>query len=302
MKVMNSIFVIANPSSGRGEAGPAGKALKDLYESKEDTQVEIHFTETEDDIAAFAEEASRKGFNYIVIIGGDGSVNLLINAYKNLDYRPKVGIIPTGTVNNIANAFHINRNYHQAVHQFAAGKELKADVGQVNDKLFVSSVSAGTIPEQAWEVSSTEKNRLGAMAYVMNGLQKLTDQKTISFDIEIDDKKERMNLDLLLVGISDSVAGISNFFGNATYNDGYLHMFGLKQSSIREKIGELSRLAITKADDDDNLTFTISFKKATIYSAEQHHYASVDGEKGPKFPLTIKVLPKFVTFIVPAEH
>jgi len=57
---MNSIFVIANPSSGRGEAGPAGKALKDLYESKEDTQVEIHFTETEDDIAALLKKQAGK--------------------------------------------------------------------------------------------------------------------------------------------------------------------------------------------------------------------------------------------------
>jgi len=300
---MDDVFVIANPSSGKGEAEQASKLMKDLYEANNHTTVEVHFTKEESEIARFAEEASARNFEYVVIIGGDGSINRLINAYENLEYRPKVGIIPVGTVNNIANSLNINRNYNQAVRQFFYGNELKTDVGQVNNMLFISSVSAGTIPEQAWQVSPEEKERLGILAYVIDGLQKLSDQQNIEYDIEVDDKREKIDLDLLVIGISNSVAGISNFFSSADHDDGTLYMFGLKQSNIGEKIGELSRLAITEGDNDrDRLTFIIPFKKATIYSSKQEQHPSVDGEKGPKFPITIEVLPEFVTIIVPSKN
>lgn len=301
---MNGVFIIANPSSGKNEAEQAGKLLIEKYKTENDGTIEFHLTKHEEDIAAFAKEASDRKFEYIVIIGGDGTNNLLLNAYKDLDHKPKVGIIPTGTINNVASSLNIDQNYERAVDQFLRGKDLISDAGQANDQIFISSVSAGTIPEIAWQVSEEDKEKLGTMAYVFEGIQNLTNQDTIEFDLEIDNNKiGKIKLDLLLVGVSNSVAGISGFFNEAEYRDGYLHMFALKKSGLGEKIGELGRIITSEVDDGNgNSSFIVSFKEAIIYlNDSKNHYPSVDGDQGPEFPLTLKILPEFVTFIVPDE-
>lgn len=300
---MNGVFIIANPSSGKNEAEQAGKLLTEKYKTENDTAIEMHLTKGQEDVATFAKEASDRKFEYIAIIGGDGTIHLLINAYRNLEYKPKIGIIPTGTINNVSRSLNISQNYSEAIQQFIGGKELKADVGQINDRLFVSSVSAGTIPEQSWQVSSKDKDKLGTMAYIFEGIQELTDQETYEFEIEVDDTEYKINLDLLYIGVSSSVASISNFFDNAEYNDGYLHMFCLKGSTLGEKIGELGRVITSDSiNDDGDLSFVIPFKEATIHlNDSETHYTSVDGDKGPRFPLSLQVLPEFVTFIAPNE-
>jgi len=300
---MNEVFILANPSSGMNKAEEAANYIKELYEDREIT-AEIHVTESESDIYRLAEEASDELFDTLIVIGGDGTVSILLNALKKVDYKPKVGIIPTGTVNNVSKALGINQNNRRAAEQLVDGKDLLADVGEINGEIFVSTMSSGSIPEQSWKVSSDEKEGMGQLAYLLRGVQTVVDQESWTYELEIDGQKDTLNLDLLLVGVSSSIFGMKNFLPDASYTDGYLHMYGLKQTNFGQKLMEVSKLITFQNDgtDKDNLSFLLPFKEAKISLKDKHAHAAIDGEKGPEFPVHVRVIPDFVTLIVPDEE
>lgn len=297
---MKKVYIIANPSSGKKKAEEYAEITKNLFEENGQS-AKVKLTRKKEDISSFATEACEANYDTVIIMGGDGTVSELIHSLKDKQNKPKIGIIPTGTVNNIARGLGIDTNLDKAVEALINSVEKVIDVGKINDQLFLSSVSAGSIPENVWEVTDEQKEKYGPIAYLIEGMKSLNNKEVYSFEIEIDGEKQDIDLTLLIIGISNSVLGITNFFNTATYDDGKLHMFGLKKTSISEKIFAFSTLfsAQDKFDKEDDFAFVLSFKKAIIRLKNKEAYVALDGEKGPSFPVKIEVLPSFVSFLVP---
>lgn len=297
---MKKVYIIANPSSGKKQAEEYSEIAQNLFEEK-GQPAKVKLTQKKEDISSFAAEACDANYDTIIIMGGDGTVSELIHSLKDKQNKPNIGIIPTGTVNNIARGLGIDTNLNRAVEGLVNSVEKVIDVGRINDQLFLSSVSAGSIPENVWEVTDEQKEKYGPIAYLIEGMKSLNNKEVYSFEIEIDGEKQDIDLTLLIIGVSNSVLGISNFFNTATYDDGKLHMFGLKKTSISEKIFAFSTLFSTqdKFDEKDDFAFVLNFKKAIIRLKNKEAHVALDGEKGPSFPLTVEVLPSTITVLVP---
>lgn len=299
---MKDVLIVANPSSGKKQAEEYAYTAKELYE-KNNRQANVQLTEKKGDITHFAKVACDEQYDTLVVMGGDGTVSELINGLKDKENKPKIGVIPTGTVNNIAKGLGIAMNLDQAVSDLIESNEKTVDVGEVNDQLFVSSISAGAIPETIWGVSEEHKEKFGSLAYFMEGLKSLNEEEAYSVELTVDGETEEVDLSLLLVGVSNTIFGISFFFDEARYDDGKLHLFGLKQSTFGEKITAFSRL-LTNEDllNDEDRGFTLAFEEAEIRLKDGEAHVALDGDKGPSFPFKIKVLPKFVTFLIPEQE
>lgn len=296
---MKDVWIVANPSSGKKQAKEYATIAQKMFEDN-NLEVEVRLTEKKEDISQFSKEACKENIDILIVMGGDGTVSELINGMDKEEHKPKVGIIPTGTVNNIAKGIGISSNLNQAVYDLLNTQEKTVDVGKINDRLFLSSVSAGSIPETVWEVSDDLKEKYGPVAYFMEGMKSINNEETYSFEIKVDGEKRNADLSLLLVGVSNSIVGIQNFFNQATYNDGKLHMFGLKNTSFGEKVTAFSKMLSDEASFmEKDIAFTLDFKKAEISLKEKKINVALDGEKGPEFPILIEVLPDFVQFLVP---
>lgn len=296
---MKDIMIIANPSSGKKQAEDYADKAKNLFE-KIGRDVVVKITECEEDIERFVKDASREKYDTIILLGGDGTVSRAGDSLKNETHRPKIGIIPTGTINNIARGLGISTNMNQAVEDFLNYKEQITDVGIINDQLFLSSISAGTIPETVWEVSKDQKEKFGSLAYFIEGFKSLSEEETYNIKMNLDGINKEFELSLLVIGLSSSVAGIPNFFNQASYDDGQFYLFGLKESTLGDKVSIMTSLLRDNEslNDENNIGFVIPFKEARIENDHSMNVA-LDGEKGPSFPLDIKVLPGFLTFLVP---
>lgn len=296
---MNDIMIIANPSSGKKQAEDYADKTKNLFE-KIGREVVVKITECEEDIERFVQEASSEKYDTIILLGGDGTVSRAGDSLKKETHRPKIGIIPTGTINNIARGLGISTNMNQAVEDFLNYKEQITDVGKINDRLFLSSISAGTIPETVWEVSKDQKEKFGSLAYFIEGFKSLTDEETYNIKMNLDGVNKEFELSLLVIGLSSSVAGIPNFFNQASYDDGHFYLFGLKESTIGDKVSIMTSLLRDNEslNDETNIGFVIPFKEARIENDHEMNVA-LDGEKGPSFPFDLKILPGFLTFLVP---
>lgn len=298
---MEKVFILANPSSGKKEAEEYAKIAEKTYK-EEGIDAIYQLTEKEEDISHLAKMACDERYHTLIILGGDGTVSQAVDAMKDKENKPTIGIIPTGTVNNIARALGISVNLDQAVSDLINGREKTVDAGEVNDRLFLTSVSAGTIPETIWEVPEEQKENYGSFAYLLEGLKALNNEESYTLELEVDGEKQTMDLSLLLIGVSNTIFGISRFFDHAHFDDGKLHLFGLKESTFGEKMTTFSRLLTNEEMlEEEGTAFVLPFEKANIRLKSGETHVALDGDKGPTFPLSVRVLPKFVTFLTPTS-
>ncbi|XJS10734.1 diacylglycerol/lipid kinase family protein [Aerococcaceae bacterium WGS1372] len=301
---MNDVIIIANPSSGSEEAEKYAQLAKDKL-TDNGRHVTIHLTESIDDLAQTAQKATEDRYKTVVLMGGDGTVSNYCQSIKDYDNKPELAILPGGTVNNVARALGINPNIEEAIEALPSLVSRQIDVGLVNDQVFVSLLSAGTIPESVFEVSSEDKEKMGPLAYLAQGVQALSTQEEYHFNITTADKSEELKLNLFMIGMSDTAVGIPNFFEGASYNDGLIHFIGVKSSTFAQQLTSFAQRIFNREDESDNTIFSIDTDGMTIEllnsANESEHFIVKDGDKGPSFPLHIEVLPQWLTVLVPAD-
>ena len=100
----------------------------------------------------------------MVVAGGDGSVNFVLNAMKRKGLDIPVGVIPAGTANDFAGALGMSREPLEAARQIASGVEERVDCGRVNDLYFVNVFSFGIFTTTSQRTPDDRKHRLGKLA------------------------------------------------------------------------------------------------------------------------------------------
>lgn len=116
-------------------------------------------------------------------MGGDGTINEVINGMVPVRSDSCFGFIPFGTVNDLARALHIPRSPQGAIRMLEQAKRTTIDVGKINDRYFINIVAAGLIPEAVSEVTIKEKTLFGSLAYFMKGFQALPGKCAILYFI-----------------------------------------------------------------------------------------------------------------------
>jgi YegS/Rv2252/BmrU family lipid kinase len=127
-------FVILNPhaGSGRGKKDQA-EILKRL--TKADFIYELVVSEFPKHIIQLTIDAIEKGFRNLIVAGGDGSLNEVVNGiFKQTVCPPEeitVGMIPVGTGNDWIKTFGIPNYYKEAIKVLKQEKVMRQDVGRI---------------------------------------------------------------------------------------------------------------------------------------------------------------------------
>ena len=176
MESSRRCVVIVNPTAGREKAyrylPQLASVLSDLYDD-----VTIKLTQRGGDAKEFAQYAAERGRD-IFCMGGDGTINEIINGMVPVQSRSCFGFVPFGTVNDLARALRLPLNPEKAIDSFKRAKRTTIDVGRINDRYFINVAAAGLIPEAVSEVSIREKALFGSLAYYMKGFQALPRQQS----------------------------------------------------------------------------------------------------------------------------
>ena len=164
--VVKKVKIICNPNSGRQIVQRNIPNLVKILE-KSNYYVNIYTTETQLDAMYIASEACKKGYDIIIAVGGDGTVNEVINGIMVNKIRPKLAIYPAGTVNDFANYLKIPRITKEFAKIIINEKTIKADVGLGGDRYFLNVAAAGLLTDVAYKVSPEAKTVLGKFAYYL---------------------------------------------------------------------------------------------------------------------------------------
>ena len=136
--------------------------------------VDVRVTYEYGDVKRFVDEAQKEGVKRLVIGGGDGSVNEIVDAMAKLprDKRPELAILPLGTANDFATACQIPMDSLEALRLAVSGKTTSIDIAKANDRYFANMATAGFGAQVTAETPVELKNFLGGGAYTLIGVLK----------------------------------------------------------------------------------------------------------------------------------
>jgi diacylglycerol kinase (ATP) len=122
--------LIFNAGSGRPEESP--HQLADILSEMQDHQIlpEVYTVRPDSKLETVVHDAMKTGIKLIVVAGGDGTVDSVMGVMIGSDAT--LGIIPTGTRNNVAFNLGITGDIANSVAILRQGRRLKIDVGRVH--------------------------------------------------------------------------------------------------------------------------------------------------------------------------
>jgi diacylglycerol kinase (ATP) len=231
----SSIIIVnekANWGSGRHKVRQVAAFLRrqGLLSSVSATQYAGHARE-------LAAAAAAQGIDTVIVIGGDGTVNEVVNGLlaSGLDHRPSVGIIPGGSSNDFSKSLGIPQRLSAACEVIVQGGIREVDVGRAGDRCFCSASCLGYFAEVA--ARSLEMKRLhGSLRYIVPALGVIR-RMTVGWEmtVQAEGRVFRGDYAVLLVGNAPRFGGLTMLPG-ARPDDGLLDCLLIEMASKWEAL------------------------------------------------------------------
>lgn len=232
-------------------------------------------------------------FDIVVVCGGDGTINYVVNSMcaKGLNYP--LGIIPAGTANDFAGALGMSSNVVKAARQIVAGTAKKVDCGRVNGLYFVNILSFGMFTTTSQRTPDKVKRHLGKAAYIIEGSKELHNRESIPLHIEHDGGV--MDVDSMITLIfNGETAGKFPLARAASLTDGLLDCVILRKCSIFA--GSVSALKYLLVGRPNANIMHLRSSKLKI-SSPLSPLTDMDGQQCADLPLDVECLKDFLTVV-----
>lgn len=173
---LGKVLLIANPAAQNGNGAPAAeRAAERLRASLGEDAVVLARTAGPRHASEIAERA--EGCSTVIALGGDGVIHEAANGLMRRlpAERPVFGVIPVGSGNDYARTLGISENVDEACAQLLAARALPVDVGRVNGRWFVETLSFGLDAAIAHDTVErrVRTGRTGTMLYMEAGVNQL---------------------------------------------------------------------------------------------------------------------------------
>ncbi|WP_404302975.1 diacylglycerol/lipid kinase family protein [Paenibacillus sp. DP01] len=295
---MKKAMVIVNPSSGKEESLQHVRNVEEILR-EQGYAVTVEETARELDATRFCVTACQETYDLVVSLGGDGTLHETINGFMDQDHRPKLGVIPLGTVNDFARALQIPLSPELAIRTLTSARVKAVDMGLLNGRVFANVVATGSLAESLSAVSSDDKSMFGTFAYIKEGMKELINHPAHPLIVRYDDKTWEGESPLFLAALTNSVGGFEKLVPGAAVDDGLLHCFIFKNLNILNTVTASISLFLGNLKDHKDVVY-FTAKHVSVSSAESVS-TNVDGEEGPSLPIEVRILPRHIEVIVPEE-
>ena len=224
-------------------------------------------------------------YAYILIAGGDGTVDSVVNAMEKRNIDLPIGILPVGTANDFGKFINMPSDIQEACKQILDSKPIQADVGKINDKYFINVASTGLFTDVSQKTDVNLKNTIGKLAYYLKGLEELPNFRKLKIKLTSKECTYDGEMYLLLV-FNGKTAGNFNLATQAEITDGKLDVIIFKAIPIIELLPLFIKLLRGEHLDSDKVVY---FKTDDVLiESSEDIVTDIDGEKGPDFPLRIQ--------------
>ncbi|MBC2581526.1 YegS/Rv2252/BmrU family lipid kinase [Clostridium sp. DJ247] len=227
-------------------------------------------------------------YKYILVAGGDGTVDNAVNNMKKLNINLPIAILPVGTANDFAKFIGMPEDVEAACEQILTSESKRVDVGKINDKYFINVASTGLFTDVSQKTDVNLKNTMGKLAYYVKGIEQLPSFRKLKIKVKSETAIFDGHMYLMLI-FNGQTAGNLKFAYKAEINDGLLDVIIIKAGMIKDIIALFIKML--KGEHLDDAVGLIYFKTNRI-EVECHEdiVTDIDGERGPDFPLVIECI------------
>ena len=203
---MKKMLFVMNPYAGTRKANRYLADMLSIF-NRAGYAVITHMTAGPGDGAAVVEQMAPQ-MDLVVCCGGDGTFNEVINGVLRSGAETPIGYIPAGSTNDFASSLHLSTNVLQAARDIMEGQPRPYDVGQFGDRYFSYVASFGTFTRSSYATPQSVKNALGHTAYILEGIQELSQLRKTHVRLELDDGMVEDDFIFGAVSNSTSIGGI----------------------------------------------------------------------------------------------
>ena len=288
MTVEKKYLLIVNPAAGNGKTMKFLPKIEQILR-KNNVRYEFHFTQAPMHAVELVEELY-KDFDIVVAVGGDGTINEIINGVPNYDLT--FGMIPIGTGNDFARSCSIPHNSIEESIRILLENDIKnIDVGEVNGRKFVNVLGLG-FEGRSNEVGMKLNFIKGTLKYLLAIGYNLITYKRIPMKISFDDVTLEGDTYLVSVGNGWNVGGGLKLTPKAKMDDGLLDICYIRKITRRRVIANFHRLINGTLGELDEVTMYQA--KNIIVESSQMIPIHLDGEAlhGDRYRLNISLHPK----------
>lgn len=288
------IRFIINPYSGVKEKSEIENSIK-RYLNHQKYDYDFQFTQYAGHAVVLAKDGVAKGFDIVVAVGGDGSVNEV--AAGLIGTSTTLAILPLGSGNGFAGHLGLGRKAKYALEVINDGHSALIDTCSVNGEVFVNLVGFGFDGLVAKALKGSKIR--GFVGYTRSVLKHLFSYTASDFVIKIDDNAPVNRRCYMLNIVNGTTYGYNfHFHSKAKLNDGIIHVLIIKDVA-RWKYFNLLYLSLRGKLQESELVETFEAKRVEVI-AKENILMEIDGESiDGKSPYNVQVVPNSLKVIVP---
>lgn len=296
---MKCLFII-NPTSGtKTIQKKLDKIIGQMILSHIVNHVDVFYTQKKNDAYQQCLTLKDDDYDFVVSVGGDGTVNEIISGFVENNLQTPLAILPGGTVNDFANHLHLPQSTKKFIQMIQNMKTMKVDIGKVNKQYFANVIAGGMFSDISFQVSKAEKEKFGPLAYYVSGIRQLPSQLATNLHLKIITEKEEFEEEarLFMITNTSQVGGFKGITPYANIQDGALDLMIIRKCSPTDMISILKDYKLNHHENNPYIHY-IQAKEITIHCQEDIIY-DIDGEEGTTFPIHVNVIHKALNIIIP---
>jgi YegS/Rv2252/BmrU family lipid kinase len=306
-KKMTLIF---NPASAGGKTAKVLENIIEMIKSHLGMIPKIYITQKPLEATSLARDAIKKGSTLIVAVGGDGTIQEVVNGYfdKNMlvGRACHLGILNCGTGGGLAQSLGLPRSLLEQLDIIKNGKVRIIDCGKINyfdrkdhpvASYFVNELQFGIGGTVVSHTGKLKKRLGGKLSFGFTTISSVFSHANQQLQLEIDTKK---NIEGVYTGIVVAngafTGGGMNLAPGAETDDGYFNILLMNGLSVTSRLLAFSKIYSGKHIKNGKFRY-FPAKKLKVMSSEKVLFEA-DGELLGNLPCTVKIIPKSIPVLV----
>lgn len=283
---MKRIKIIENPSSGLQQSG---KNLSLICEKLLNAGFELgkFRTRQKEDGYYEAIHSHKSNWDMIIVSGGDGTVNEVINGLSSVDSKIPVAIHSRGTVNDFASFMNIPTEVDDFVHMIENPVIKTIDLGRSDDKYFVNVAACGNFANVGHQTDKHLKAVFGRFAYLVEGFKEIpsTLSEPMKLTLEMDGQVLKEEAYLIILSNTTTVGGFEKIAPNASLYDGKLDLILFRKTANLQDLAQMFIKTLAGEHISKESVLYLQTSEVKVYSEEKTP-VDIDGEFNGYLPKT----------------
>ena len=274
---VKKLLFIYNPRAGKAQIRSNLLDIIDIF-VKAGFEVTAKPTQSSGDAMKSVVERG-SDYDLLVCSGGDGTLDEVVTGMMKCEKRLPIGYVPAGSTNDFARSLGISSNMIEAAKNIVAGHFFQCDIGAFNDDTFVYIAAFGLFTEVSYETRQDMKNVLGHMAYILEGVKRLSAVKSYPMKVKTPDQELEGDFMFGMITNSLSVGGFKRITGKyVELNDGEFEVMLIKRPTNAIELNTIMTALVNRNVTTD-LIYCFKASHMEITSEEPVAW-TLDGEYG----------------------